>query len=514
MHLEPRTARRFVAAMMIAIATTACTSPSDPAVTTPGVDAVVAVQPPPRPVLVEKAGFHFGRFGDLTIVRPDGDPDRVVLFVSATEGWNDAATALARPLAASGALVAGIDYARLRESLDHQGGPCAYLVGEFEDLGRALEVHYRLPAFRNPLLAGLREGAALAYAMLVQQPPGTFTGGLGIGFVPVLAQHRTLCPAYALRSRIDPRHPDAQILEAAPAPAPWRVLLGDGDRRHGIGDVAGFLAAMPAPAAERLRGVDAGYAMSPSWQQQLVDRVAELAGPGTTDTAAAAAAGLGDLSLVEVPATDGVHDPRFAIIYSGDGGWAGLDREMADALGARGIPVVGLSTLKYFWKARTPDQTAADLDRIIRHYAVTWSRQSVVVIGYSFGGAVLPFLVNRLPDPTRAMIDRAASLAPGLDAEFEFHPASWLATNDAGLPIAPEIERIGVPFLCIRDDSGETDACEHVANPKVRVIEIPGGHHFGGNYQRLADEVMGDWVASKRNRASTADASALRRDDR
>ena len=87
---------------------------------------------------------------------------------------------------------------------------------------------------------------------------------------------------------------------------------------------------------------------------------------------------------------------------SGDGGWAGLDQDVAAALSAKGIPVVGLDSLRYYWTARTPDGLAADTDRIVRYYLAHFGKRRVLLIGYSQGADVLPFAVNRLPAATRA----------------------------------------------------------------------------------------------------------------
>ena len=95
---------------------------------------------------------------------------------------------------------------------------------------------------------------------------------------------------------------------------------------------------------------------------------------------------------------------------SGDGGWAGLDKDIAAALAADGIPVVGLDSLRYYWSARTPEGLAADTDRMIRYYLAHLGKQRVLLIGYSQGADVLPFAVNRLPEATRARVRLAAVL--------------------------------------------------------------------------------------------------------
>ena len=65
----------------------------------------------------------------------------------------------------------------------------------------------------------------------------------------------------------------------------------------------------------------------------------------------------------------------FAVFLSGDGGWAGIDKNVAAALAARGISVAGVDSLRYFWTARTPQGLAADLDRILRYYAFHWQKK-------------------------------------------------------------------------------------------------------------------------------------------
>ena len=39
----------------------------------------------------------------------------------------------------------------------------------------------------------------------------------------------------------------------------------------------------------------------------------------------------------------------FAVIISGDGGWASIDRQIGNDLADKGVQVVGLNALKYFW---------------------------------------------------------------------------------------------------------------------------------------------------------------------
>jgi type IV secretory pathway VirJ component len=101
-------------------------------------------------------------------------------------------------------------------------------------------------------------------------------------------------------------------------------------------------------------------------------------------------ADLSGLPLVEVPATDG--GEYLALILTGDGGWAALDKAVASGLVRRDISTLGWYSLSYFWRASTPDEASADLERSLRHYLASWKKRRVLLIGYSFGADVLPFM--------------------------------------------------------------------------------------------------------------------------
>jgi type IV secretory pathway VirJ component len=214
---------------------------------------------------------------------------------------------------------------------------------------------------------------------------------------------------------------------------------------------------------------------------------------------------LSDLPIVEIPAhpaapltapgaaaTPGAAPPDvFAIIMSGDGGWAGLDQDVAAALSARGIPVVGLDSLRYYWTARTPDGLAADTDRIIRYYLAHFAKQRVLLIGYSQGADVLPFAVNRLPDATRSRVALAAVMGMSEHALFEFHLSGWISDDNSGPATLPEIQRIaGVPVLCIYGEDESDSLCPKLDPTRFNIVKLKGGHHFDGDYAGLARHIL------------------------
>lgn len=70
-----------------------------------------------------------------------------------------------------------------------------------------------------------------------------------------------------------------------------------------------------------------------------------------------------ELGLVELPVAQASSAPM-VVFMSGDGGWAALDKGLSAQLQQHGMPVVGWSSLTYYWKKKDPQQVTADLVRI------------------------------------------------------------------------------------------------------------------------------------------------------
>jgi type IV secretory pathway VirJ component len=121
-----------------------------------------------------------------------------------------------------------------------------------------------------------------------------------------------------------------------------------------------------------------------------------------------AAASCPPAPVVEVPALQ--QTGRFAILLTGDGGWRPVDRGIAATLTKNGVPVVGFLVSSYYRTARTPEESACTLAELIRKYRELWHKQDVILIGFSRGADVLPFMVNRLPADVRSSVQLVALL--------------------------------------------------------------------------------------------------------
>ena len=110
----------------------------------------------------------------------------------------------------------------------------------------------------------------------------------------------------------------------------------------------------------------------------------------------AAQQGTAALPLHEVPSL--ISGTRMAILLTGDGNWAAIDKQIAAGLAAGGVSVVGLDSRHWLSDGERKDPAAAGrvLAELITTYGSRWGRDSVLVIGYSRGAELAPFAVARM----------------------------------------------------------------------------------------------------------------------
>jgi type IV secretory pathway VirJ component len=123
----------------------------------------------------------------------------------------------------------------------------------------------------------------------------------------------------------------------------------------------------------------------------------------------------------------------------------------------------------------------------------SWQKSSAILIGYSQGADVLPFMVNRLPSSLLAKINLIALLGLEKSADFEFHIMDWLGESVAktALPVEPEIEKLtGIATLCLFGEEDKSSLCPTLRQPNLKVISLKGGHHFDGDYKKIADIIL------------------------
>jgi type IV secretory pathway VirJ component len=398
---------------------------------------------------------------------------------------------MARRLRDLGALVAGIDIRSFMKDLESSGG-CAYPAGSLEDLSRSVQLRYGLPAYKRPILVGYSSGATLVYAALAAAPAETFAGAVSLGFCPGMEIHVPLCEMRGLKAAKRTGSAGYDLSPFARLPVPWMVLQGEADQVCAPAVTRAFAGVIASARVFSLAKVGHGFGVPARWEPQFIEAYKTIAaGQVDRDPPRVTVPGVADLSLVEVTPPAGQSRDLLAIMLSGDGGWADLDKSVAAALARDGVPVVGWSSLEYYWTRRTPESAAADLAKVIDHYTAVWGKTRVLIAGYSFGADVAPFLVNRLPEADASRIERVALVGPSQLAAFEFHVANWLGSDgDARYPTAPEIARLRVPVTCISPADEPDSVCRAATGAHARRLSFGSGHHFGGDYARLAEMIL------------------------
>lgn len=434
-----------------------------------------------------------GRFKHVEIFRPAGEVKHFALLMSGDGGWSSRLAAIAGELASDGTLVAGVDTAELFADLEKDGGSCVSPDGDLENLSHFVQAYYKVPTYFTPVLIGHSAGATLAYTSLAQAPPGIFAGALTLSFCDELDLRKPLCQNQGLRYKQLKK--SARLLPPPQLPAPWIALHGARDRVCPISEARAFIGKTPGARLIELPGVAHNFKPSDEWLPQFKAAFESIVAKQVVQRLPPPPATLADLPIVEVEAT-GTPSPEaadsFAVLLSGDGGWAGIDKQVAALLAERGVPTAGLDSLRYFWTARTPVELAQDVDRIVRYYTFHWKKKNVLLVGYSQGADVLPFAINRLPAATRALIRQSTLIGISATAAFEFHVSNWIGSDTDGLPVQPEMSKLSASnTVCVYGDDDSETICPKVGAEHARLVKLAGGHHFGGNYDPLAEVVIG-----------------------
>ncbi len=417
--------------------------------------------------------------GKLAVYRPKESVTSVALFLSGAGGWGASEATVTAALNDANTLVLGLDTRALEASLG-PGSSCAYVAGSLQEIARSAEKQLKLPDYIEPMLVGFGKGAAYAYGAIAEAPQNSFKGGLGLAYDPEAATRRPLCPgAGKLETSVVP---SGYAVGAAHAlSAPFTVLQGAGDAANSPKAVAGFFNGLEGSRVVTVKKTGRDFIDPAQFKGQLTNAYWQIAGTDSAFRAVADVKGLPDMPVTELRDNTVPEGDTFAIFYSGDGGWADFDAKVSAGLMARGIPVVGVSSLKYFWQARTPDGLGSDLGTLAAHYLSAWHKKRFIVVGYSFGADIVPFATNRLDPAVRQALRSVALIGSSHAATFEFHISEWLANSDSGSPTKPEVDRLApVPVVCIYGQQEKDSLCPDLKGEGVLKAQLSGGHHLDG----------------------------------
>jgi type IV secretory pathway VirJ component len=426
---------------------------------------------------IQTTSIEQDEFGRIDITYSDHEP-RGLVVIAADAAHAEASRRDALALVEEGVIVASFDFDHYRaeQAKEPAKDECHYTADDVKDLGQAVQRKLNLSRYFFPLVTGRGDGAAFAFATLAQSPVNTMAGAVSIGFQPTLKSDRPYC----VQPNFDPAGPGQLALRMQPdLRGNWRVIGPETDRKA----AEAFQA--QNPLADYVAAED-----EETSRQGLVAAALQFGQGGSGAT---------DLPVAIIPPVGPVKG--LAIIVSGDGGWRDIDKSIGDWLAQRGVAVVGLDSLRYFWAKRSPGEVAADLSRLLKHYGAEYQTDRFALIGYSFGADVMPEVWPLLPRSVKDHVDLVSLLGLGHSAEFEVTVEGFVGTATAsGKPIAPQLAMLPLDRTqCIYGKEEAADGSTSCTAPQLGHadrVALDGGHHFDGGYTVAAEAIWNRLKAS------------------
>ena len=191
---------------------------------------------------------------------------------------------------------------------------------------------------------------------------------------------------------------------------------------------------------------------------------------------------------VEISVNKGIRDDL--IIYlTGDGGWNRFSQNLVQEFEKHGYGVISLNSLKYFKDQKTPAVFAGDLELLAEYYLKEWNKNSLIIVGYSFGADVASFLPGYLSSKLKGEVKKIALLSPSASTDFVVRISDLLGMDDnekGKYNVRQEIEKSQLPVVCIFGEKENLLLKKYVKTEnKVTVYNLPGGHRFNYNFNEL-----------------------------
>jgi type IV secretory pathway VirJ component len=423
-------------------------------------------------------------FGKVYIYNLTTTPQNVIIMISGDGGWKFGVVGFSETFSEMNTLVVGVDILQYFKDLRLRTDDCYNVAADFVQLATEVEKKYNFPDYKPPVIMGYSSGATLVYGILAQARPGTFIGGISIGFCPDIELPKMLCEINGLTVKADVPGKRYILQPDDKLGNPWIVLNGKLDRICNYPDVVDFMAKTKGAELITLPRVGHGFAkwndFMPQWKDAFNKLIAnyEKVQPPKIDIAQ-----VKDLPVVITHSNTPDKQAPVALLISGDGGWYGFEQSIADNFAKQGIPTIGLDSKKYFWNRRTPEETAADIAKALNFYSNEWGRDKFILIGYSLGAEIVPFIVNRLPEEIRSKVESAVLLSPATTTDFEIHISNMLGMGNRQntYNTIDEIKKMSVPTLIIFGDGEKTEIPELLSKTPVVIRKIPGDHHYKFN---------------------------------
>jgi type IV secretory pathway VirJ component len=443
--------------------------------------------------------LHFGIFGKVKIYHPVNVAQQLVLLVSGDDGWNKELVELSTVLSDAYTMVIGINYKTYSKNLQKTKGKCDYPAGDFEELSKSVQKKYHFKHYINPVLIGYTAGAALVYVILAQAPAHTFKGAMAINYCPKMEWPRQFCKGFDLKMHVLKVGRSFYLEPSAMIQEPFIVLNDDKTKKCDNTSLSEYLKEIPNSEIKQLpqaksQGKESGMYRATTIKEAFIKMTSlqtAINSKPKNDEKRIDFTQIRELPYHVIGSESNPPKPMVFFI-SGDGGFTSFDQLLCTEIALQGNPVVALDALKYFWESKTPEETAVDVERLITYYRQVWKTDKVILVGYSFGADVMPFILSRLPKNTQKQVKLLALLSPSLHADFEIHVTDMLSLPNSEdiFNTAAELKKNNfTKTLCIYGSDETEEIKGKVDNSAVTFKTIGGGHHFSNDFKGLTKAI-------------------------
>lgn len=184
-------------------------------------------------------------------------------------------------------------------------------------------------------------------------------------------------------------------------------------------------------------------------------------------------------------------DKPLIFYISGDAGFNTFSKNLGENLHAFGYDVFALDTKAYFWNKKTPQQTSTDIQDYINKQLKNRKNQNVIIVGFSFGADVTPFVYNRFSEDLKNKIQKVFIVGPSKSNDFQIHLQEYFGEELKGsLSVISEINKMGnIPVMVVLSDFefANFPYKEITLGKNYQMQHLAGDHHYGGNTQMLAN---------------------------
>jgi len=197
------------------------------------------------------------------------------------------------------------------------------------------------------------------------------------------------------------------------------------------------------------------------------------------------------LPVVAKPAAGNQHP--LVLYITGDGGMKQFSTKVVAAFQQHNYPVVALNALKYFWTKKPPEKAAADIAAVILQYQAQWHLgPEVILVGYSMGADVMPFIYNALPDELRGKVKQLVLLSPSQFTDMEVHLSTMLGKpENKGMSVPAALNKIvHTPLLLIFGEQEKDFSLAALTIRGYKHLVLPGGHTYGDDAADVVGKIL------------------------